>query len=223
MRTNIPSRKVQLMLQLAKLLFAALVLLITTTIITVSFTYFPPDFGRGFLYGKAALFDGIFPYGLYIHVVSAPLLMLLSTLLIFGRIENRFPKTHRFLGKITVSTGFLLFIPSSFILAFFAMGGVTGKLLFFTITICTLISLFYAYRFARQKDFPRHRRWILRFYVFLLSAIFLRINKFIFGHYFGFYGTDAYLLAVLLSWLPQWLLLELSFRIKSSESNYFYR
>ncbi len=198
-----------------KIVLLFLLFSITASIVLVSIRYFFPDFERGFLAGKEALFRGIFPFGLYVHVISAPLLIVISSLLVFFRLEYKFPKTHRFLGKAVVFTGFLLFIPSSFILAAFALGGWKGILLFNILSLLSAVSLCLAYYFARKRSIAKHRKWMLRFYIFLLSAIFLRINKFIFGYYFDYFGIESYLLSALLSWLPQWVLLELCFAYKA--------
>ena len=219
MPKNTQNRSSRLILLPGKAILVFLILLVTASIILVSTHYFTPDFNHGFLTGKAYLFNGIFPFGLYTHVIAAPLLIVLSTVLVFARLEYRFPKAHRFLGKVVVWVGLVLFIPSSFILAAYALGGIHGIILFNVLSLLSAVSLCSAWYFARKRKIPQHRRWMLRFYIFLLSAVFLRVNKFIFGYYFDYHGTEAYLLAALLSWLPQWLLLEALFRIKSIRDN----
>lgn len=214
MKRNIRSRSLPFITWPVKSICILLILFITFSIVRLSLHYFTPSFERGFLAGKADLFEGIFPYGLYMHIIIAPLLIVMSTVLIFFRLELKFPKIHRLLGKTVVIAGFLLFVPSSFILAQYALGGIYGRMIFNLLSLLSLISLFYAYTSIRKKEIEKHKRWMLRFYIFLISALFLRINKFVFFYYFDYYGPDTYLWAAILSWLPQWMLLELIFLIR---------
>lgn len=217
MKKNIQIRMLKFITLPVKVFIFLFVLLITATIIDVSINYFHPDFNRGFLAGKAELFQGIFPFGLYVHVVAAPLLIVLTSILIFFRLEYKFPTTHRFMGKIVILVGLFLFVPSSFILSAFALGGSSGIILFAALSFMSLTSLILAYKAVIQKDIPRHRRWMLRFYIFLISAIFLRLNKFIFAWYFDYFGIESYLWAAFLSWVPQWILLEIIFWFSRSK------
>lgn len=182
---------------------------IAWVIFSYSLSYFTPDFNAGFLSDKLDVFDGVFKYGLYAHCLSAPLLIFLCSLLIFFRIERRWPAVHRITGKAVIWISFLLFIPSSFILAQYAIGGWKGNIIFTCLTIAYSLSLFFGFYFIKKGNLPQHRRWMLRLYIFLLSGIQLRVIKLIFAYGFRYVGESSYLWASTLSWILPWIILEL--------------
>jgi hypothetical protein len=92
------------------------------------------------------------------------------------------------------------------------MGGFLGKFLFLSLTTLSVISLINGFRAAVNKSFVLHQQWMIRFYILLPSALWLRLNMFVFFSLFGM-GEWQYLCAAFLSWVPQLLIFEIKTKI----------
>ena len=196
---------------LGKIPLLIIILGIASLIFYSSVRYLNPGFENGYLSGNKFPYLSVFRIGLIVHLIIAPFLVFCSSLLLFFKLEKKSPRIHRVIGRLTVYTAFLLLIPSGFILSYYAIGGLIGQLLFFSLTFLTLISVARALFEARNRNFALHRKWMIRFYILLTSAIWLRLNMFIGSYFFHFNGVDFYLTAAALSWIPQFIIAEFLF------------
>lgn len=171
-------------------------------------TYLHPDFTTGYLAGKEELFlQRWFPTGLYVHAFSAPIALLLVSLLVIFRLEN-VPKWHRALGKVTLLILAICVVPSGWILSYFALGGSMGKFVFFLLSSYTGFTALQAYWAAKKRQFTEHKRWMHEVLALLLSAVILRLLLVLFT-LLEFNGDTAYITAALLSWVPSIVVLKL--------------
>lgn len=201
---------------LGKIPLLIIILGIASLIFYSSIRYLNPDFENGYLSGNKFPYLSVFRIGLIVHLIIAPFLVFSSSLLLFFKLERRSPRLHRMIGRLTVYSAFLFLIPSGFILSYYAIGGLVGQILFFSLTFLTFISVARALFEARNRNFALHRKWIIRFYILLTSAIWLRLNMFIGSYFFHFNGVDFYLTAAALSWIPQLIITELLFLRKKA-------
>lgn len=171
-------------------------------------SYLQPNFSRGYLAGKEALFDSYwFPAGLAIHASSAPIALLLISFLVIFRVE-RTPKIHRLLGKTTLIILLGLVVPSGWVLSYFAFGGVWGKLIFFLLAGYTAFAALQGYFAIRKHQITAHKHWMHELLALMVSAILLRLLLILF-HQFDFAGYTAYNTAAIFSWVPSILILKL--------------
>lgn len=189
-------------------IFFLLILLVGTLITFKSFDYYQPDFSTGYLLDKEEVFNGIFSYGLYGHIISAPLLLLISTALLFFRLEVRFPAIHRGLGVLYVLLVLAVSAPSGFILSFYAFGGWTAKGGFILLSLLWWWFTYRAYQQAVKKDFSGHRQNMMRSFILVLSAVNLRILSFLFIYFLNWSGPAMYTWVSWLSWIPFLMLYE---------------
>jgi len=190
-----------------------LAVLITGMIIHLVFSYFPPNFAEGFLKGKQALFQGIYAPAFYLHVIGAPLAILIGTLQALGKYHTRWPLLHQRLGRAYVGTILFAAGPGGLVMAFYANGGIWGKASFLLLSILWLLTTALGYVIVLKRNFASHRNWMYRSYVLASSAIWLRIGMFI-SNSMGYVGSEAYAVVSWLSWLPFLLILELYLRKK---------
>lgn len=177
-------------------------------------SYLHPDFSNGFLIGKSVLFDHFwFPAGLYVHALSAPIALLFVSLLVLFPLEHC-SYLHRNTGKFALVLIFLAVVPSGWILSYFAMGGVIGKLTFFSLSSYTAFIGIQGYLSARKKDFYRHRFYMIELFALLSSAVLLRLLLFFFHFSLDFHGNIAYNAAAIMSWVPSVLLIRLYRKVK---------
>ena len=193
---------------LAKIGLFVLLNSVNVFIAIVGISYLRPDFSKGYLIGKSALFESTwFPIGLYIHAFTAPFGLLIVSLLVLFRIE-RFLTIHRLLGKIALALILFAIVPSGWVLSYFAMGGVLGKLIFFLLSSYTAFAAIQGYTAIRKKHTHIHQNWMRVVLALLASAILLRLLLLVFRFGLDFHGDTAYNCAAILSWVPSILLLK---------------
>ena len=194
---------------LAKLVLFFILNSVNVSIAIVGISYLQPDFTRGYLAGQTALFESTwFPLGLYVHAFTAPIGLLIVSLLVLFRIE-RFPSVHRLMGKIALVLLLFAIVPSGWVLSYYAMGGVVGKLIFFLLSSYTAFAAIQGYTAIRQKNTLIHQHWMYEVLALLASAILLRLLLSLFHEGFDFYGNWSYNSAALLSWVPSILVLKM--------------
>ena len=195
---------------LAKASFFLFIVCFAAAIFNVAISYVDPDFSRGFLLNKQALFTGYwFPAALYLHAFSAPVVLILVSLLVVFRVE-RYRYVHRFLGRVSLVLLFIAVIPSGWVLSYFAMGGIPGKFVFFLLTSYTAYTAFQGYQSIRNKDVTGHKYHMTELVLLLASTTVLRLLLALFQLKLGWFGDTAYTTAAILSWVPSVLLLKIA-------------
>lgn len=178
-------------------------------IAAVGISYLHPDFQRGYLAGKAQLFENSwFPYGLLLHAFSSPAALLIVSALVLFPLE-RYPVIHRPLGKVALLFLLLAVVPSGWLLSYYAMGGIAGKLIFFVLAGYTGYTAVQGYLHIRRKNLTAHRFYMLQTMVLLSSAVLLRLLLVFFSKVIDIHGDTPYAIAAALSWLPGILLIHL--------------
>lgn len=199
---------------LGKILLSMLILLLSALISYSSLKYLDSNFRGGYLSGRGSGSTELVRIALLLHAFSATCIMWMMTPSIFFRTVRSVRRFHIYTGRISVFTGLLFLIPTGVILSYFAMGGPEGKILFTALTLFSAVCLYFGFRTARLQDFSLHRIWMLRFYILLTSAIWLRIFMFIMIYRSGTMNEHQYLMCALMSWVPQIIVFEIYLQIK---------
>jgi len=208
MKTNIQKNIKQLIIKPAKIAFVIFSFVLGILIFIKTFDYYKPDFSSGFLADKQTFFDGIFKYGLYSHIVSAPIVLLCGLLLFSQKIREKFIKLHRFLGRVYVISILFVAAPGGFIMAFFAFGGIFSTINFIIVAILWWIITYIAYQKIRKKDIIMHQKFMRRSMILTVSAVLFRFYSFV-GVQFGYGGETFYVFIVFMSWVPNLLIFEI--------------
>jgi len=196
---------------LGKIIVYLFILLIGSLIVFVTSRYLDSNDTGGYLAGRSEESISLIRYSVLFHAIASFLALVFTSTLIFFRLEQKYPTAHRLAGKLTVFLTILLVVPTGFILSYHALGGLYGKLIFALLTLLTLLFISYGFYNAMKRRFDLHKKWMLRFFVLLTSAIWLRINLFICFQVKWVISETDYLWCAVLSWVPQLLLLELFF------------
>ena len=146
------------------------------------------------LYGVATLtgnweaYNAVMPHGYQPgdapHNVSIVMHVLLAAIVSFGGpmqiipvVRNRFPKFHRINGRVYILSGVIISLTGIFIL--WTKGSVGGLIGAIATSLNGLLILAFAIptiKFAWTKQFERHRRWSLRFFMVMSGVWFFRVG-----------------------------------------------
>lgn len=200
------------------LLAVALILKIVLVVFANYGDYFGPNFQSDFLRGREGHFFGPYRWAFTAHITSGPAALLLGLFLIVERTRARFPKWHRYVGRLQVACVLLLVAPSGLAMSYHAAAGPVASASLATLAIATAATAALGARSAIRRRFAAHRRWMGRCYVLLCSAVVLRV--------IGGAGTVAGVsapwfdpLATWVSWLAPLAAFELRARAHQNPAN----
>ena len=163
--------------------------------------YFPPNFNSLFLQGREATFNGAYRAAFYVHILSAPIVLCNGLIQLSETVRRRHGGLHRWLGRVQVVVLLLFVLPSSVVMSGRAFGGWPAGLSFLLLSLATASCAIVGVVHARRRHFDQHRRWMLRCYVLICSAVALRLISGMAGLVGVASPEHAYLFASWSSWL----------------------
>lgn len=182
-------------------LAVVLILRVLATILANYPDYFPPDFNSLFLQGREATFTGVYPAAFYVHIFSGPVVLFNGLILLSETVRRRHGNWHRWLGRLQVGVLLLFVLPTSAVMSRHAFGGWPAGLSFLMLSAATATCAIAGVVHARRCRFDQHRRWMLRSYVLICSAVALRLMSGTAGLVGVSSPEAAYVLAAWGSWL----------------------
>ena len=188
----------------SRFLVCLLILKIVVLTVVSYRDYIPPNFESIFLEGRESYFFRGYHWAFYPHIVSGPCTLLLGMILV----SQRFPRWHRVLGRTQVACVLLVVAPSGLWMAWYAAMGPVAGVGFALLAIATGWTVVLGWRAAVRRRFDVHRRWMLRCYVLLCSAVVIRVNGGI-GLVAGIEAEWFYVQTAWTSWLVPLLVWEL--------------
>ena len=195
-------------LQPVKWLFILISFIVGVQIFMKTFEYYQPDFTHGFLKGKKEVFYSFYQYAFYVHIITAPIVLITGLLQFFKFIRIRFFGRHKALGFIYVFSVLLLAAPGGFIMGFYAIGGFWSVMSFMVLTPLWWWFTYMAFRYAKARNYAKHGLFMRRSMILTLSAVFLRIYAFIALWFYQDNSHETYTVISWLSWLPNLLIFE---------------
>lgn len=154
-------------------LAVALVLRVLGTILANYPDYFPPNFDSLFLEGREATFGGWYAAAFYAHILTGPLVLVNGLLLLSDTVRRR-GGLHRRLGYAQVAL-LAVALPSGAAMARHAFSGWPAGLSFALLAAATAGCTAAGVVAARRGRLASHRRWMLRSFLLLCSAVTLRL------------------------------------------------
>lgn len=164
-----------LTVRILQFLACALVIKTTVSIIWVYGDYFPPNFDATFLLGRERYFAGAYEWAFYAHILIGPFNLLAGLFLISEKIRRRYPKLHRVVGRVQIATILVLLLPSGLWMARYAITGAIAGTGFACLSVATAVCVVMGWRAAVGRRFAEHRRWMLRCFALLCSAVVIRV------------------------------------------------
>lgn len=111
---------------------------------------------------------------LYVHVPSALFSLPACLVLLMRRMRTRWPRFHRWLGRVTGALVLLAVVPSGMYLACFAQGGLLSTIGFWLTGLITFVAMIKSITSARARDMRAHRRFSIHVVAQLSVAVFSR-------------------------------------------------
>jgi hypothetical protein len=168
-------RQPSLIVRILTFAAAVLVLKVTASVVSNYHNYWPPNFASDFLRGRERYFFGAYQWAFYTHIASGPISLILGMILISEKFRARFPRWHRYLGRVQVACVLFLVTPSGLAMAYRAAAGPVAAVSLATLALLTATCVSIGTWSAMKRRFAEHRRWMWRCYLLLCSAVVLRV------------------------------------------------
>ncbi|MFD2100692.1 DUF2306 domain-containing protein [Flagellimonas iocasae] len=178
--------------------------------VLISIQYIPVRFDVAFLAIKQ---DEIsIPYyqiSFFTHVYTAIFTLLLGFFQFSKRLRKKYPKFHQASGKLYIGLIVLFAGPSGFVMGIHANGGIYSQISFCLLSLLWVYFTIQAYRNARKKEWKLHSKFIYRSYALTLSALSLRLFKWVIASTIALPPMDIYKIVAWGGWLVNLLIAEL--------------
>lgn len=148
-----------------------LILKVVGSVLANSADYVPPNFSADFLRGREGYFWGGYHWAFYVHIVAGPITLLLGLFLVVARSW----RWHRRLGWVQVALVLGLVTPSGLAMAAQTPAGPVGAAGLAALAVATAACTAIGVVAALRRRWADHRRWMVRSYLLLGSAVILRL------------------------------------------------
>ncbi len=158
--------------------------------------------------------------GLFVHIFSGGLALILSPFQFLSRLRSRKPTLHRWMGRIYLIS-ILLGGLSAFIIAPGMISGLVGEVGLMSLAVLWLWTGWNAYSSIRKGDVKSHREWMIRSFALTFAAATLRLwlgtliatqLPFLQTKYAGDFDAlfvEVYRVVMWLSWVPNIIVAEM--------------
>ena len=176
----------------------------------ITLQYVPIRTDAAFLQLKQQYLD-ILPWKIafFVHVFSSIFVLIAGFTQFSTAVLKKYKRLHRIIGKAYVVNILFITGPASFIMALFANGGISSRLAFTILSILWMFTTAMAWKKAVNKKIAEHKEWMYRSYALTLSAITLRLWKWLIVLFFHLRPMDAYMIVAWLGFIPNLLFVEL--------------
>jgi hypothetical protein len=145
----------------------------------------------------------------FTHVYTSIFLMIFGAFQFSKYIQKRHIKLHRISGRFYVGILILLSGPSGFVMSYYANGGLIVQVSFLLLSSFWILFTFLSFYYILKKQVIIHQKFAIRSFALTLSAISLRLFKYLLVFFFEPLPMDAYRIAAWLGWTFNLLVAEL--------------
>jgi uncharacterized membrane protein len=214
--------RLRILTTLLRWLAVLLILRVLFTILANYPDYLPPNFASLFLQGREqSFFSPGYQFAFYIHITTSPIVLLNGLILLSDSLRRRYRTVHRVLGRVQVVLLLFLMLPSSMVMARHSFAGWASGASFLLLAVVTATCAVVGVIQARRHRYDAHRRWMLRCFVLICSAVALRLISGA-ASLLGLANPEqAYIIAAWCSWMLPLAILEIALR-RSQQSHPFF-
>ncbi len=203
------SQKSQIVRKATGICLWLLLAFFTVLMARITFGYWPIRRDAGFLQIKQQ-YLGIIHWeaAFWIHVFTSMLPLLAGFTQFAPSVLKKWPLVHRTMGRVYVITVCFITGPASLIMACYANGGITSRIAFGTLALLWLGTTAMGWRTVLRRKWQVHREWMMRSYALTLSAITLRVWKYLIILILEPHPMDVYRVVAWLGFVPNLLVAE---------------
>jgi hypothetical protein len=136
----------------------------------------------------------------FTHVYTSIFLMILGFLQFSKTIKRKYINVHRWSGRMYAVIILFLSGPSGLVMSYHANGGTFSKIAFVILSILWMSFTFLSVFYVLKKDIVNHQKYAIRSFALTLSAISLRLFKYIIVFLFQPLPMDVYRIVAWLGW-----------------------
>lgn len=152
----------------------------------------------------------------FTHVYTSIFLMVFGAIQFSKYIQKKYVKLHRVSGRLYVGILLLLSGPSGLIMSYYANGGLVAQVSFLLLSSFWMFFTFLSFYFILKRQVIQHQKFAIRSFALTLSAISLRLFKYLLVLFFEPFPMDAYRIAAWSGWTFNLLLVEIIIYYKFS-------
>ncbi|WP_295652384.1 DUF2306 domain-containing protein [uncultured Mucilaginibacter sp.] len=201
-----------------RIVWYAFLVFFSYLMLLITLQYIPLRTDVAFLRVKEEIADKLYyRVAFFSHVYTGMFILLAGMLQLPAYIRARFPAFHTWCGRVYAYGIILVTGPAGLIMGFYANGGWISKIAF-----CLLAFLWVAFTYkgvaaAISRNLVVHQNWMYRSYALTLSAISLRLWKWVIVLLFEPRPMDAYHIVSWLGWVGNLLIVEFYIYVRSRE------
>lgn len=180
----------------------AFLLFFTYLMYLITLQYIPIRFDVAFLQIKVEEIKRFhYQLAFFTHVYTSIFVLMFGLTQFSSWIRVNYTSIHRIFGKLYVL--FILFFaaPSGFVMGIYGNGGFYAQLSFCLLAILWFYFTLQAYLKIRKKQLVSHQNYMILSYALTLSAISLRLFKWLISNTLAWPPMDIYRIVVWLGWL----------------------
>ena len=152
----------------------------------------------------------------FTHVYTSIFLMIFGAFQFSNYIQKKHIKLHRISGRLYVGILLLLSGPSGLVMSYYANGGLLAQVSFLLLSTFWMLFTFLSLYFILKKQVIKHQKFAIRGFALTLSAISLRLFKYLLVFFFEPLPMDAYRIAAWSGWTFNLLVAEIIIYYKFS-------
>ena len=170
--------------------------------VLITLQYVPIDFKVAFLIFKEEEIKQLYyQRAFFVHVYSSIFVLIFGITQFSQIIRKKFTFIHQLFGKMYVILILFLAAPSGFLIGIHGNGGISSQLSFCLLSTLWFIFTLLALIKIRKKEIKAHRNFMILSYALTLSAISLRLFKWIIVNTIELAPMDTYKLVVWFGWI----------------------
>lgn len=176
----------------------------------ITWQYIPYDTDVAFLRIKQDEIAMVYyKIAFFVHVYTSMFALLAAFTQFSDYILKKHPKIHRLAGYLYIITIVLLSGPSGLIMGYHANGGWSSQLAFCLLSILWIYFTAMAFIKIKAKDVITHKKYMYRSFALTLSAITLRLWKYVLVAIFLPKPMDVYRWVAWLGWVVNLIIAEI--------------
>jgi uncharacterized membrane protein len=169
------STRLQRLWTIARWLVVVLGVKVLVSILVEYRFYFPANFEAAFLIGREHSFPGIYSYAFYLHILIAPVALVLGAFLMWSGTRARYPVVHHWSGRVQIAIILLAVVPSGLVMSAWAFTGPIAGAGFALQSIATGACAILAVWYAMGRKFKIHQQWATRCFILLAAPLLFRV------------------------------------------------